>query len=440
MNSWFENLNAVPNGLALGGGGARGCYEIGLWKALNEAGLRFDAVSGTSIGALVGAMYVQGALPQMIEFVQTMHPQAIAKDMVYFPENLGKWIQDRKKIEDFLSRYIFSRTGMNISPLKESLDAMFDYKAFRASPTNFACMTFNLSTKRPEAYFKNGMNEENAQNIILASASCYPAFPVMKMNAQEYIDGGYWDNVPVDLAEKMGAKKVLGVDVEGPGLVLPVSPSVDLFLMKPILPLENFLDFSRAACMKNLAAGELEMGKLRGLYAGHLFTFDRSSQEAIDFYEGYLGFLFSIHRISMEAREIAGLSRWAVKYSPSDLSKALLEQESFVELLEILAYLAGLDPYRVYSFADFLSLLFTRLSEIEAHPIRTTIQNEDDIHSKMRLIVLMKERIARTGVDSMLKTTPYNRILPGQVALALVWFFMEAAYEQRTTSEPASGR
>ena len=211
MNSWFENLNAVPNGLALGGGGARGCYEIGLWKALNEAGLRFDAVSGTSIGALVGAMYVQGALPQMIEFVQTMHPQAIAKDMVYFPENLGKWIQDRKKIEDFLSRYIFSRTGMNISPLKESLDAMFDYKAFRASPTNFACMTFNLSTKRPEAYFKNEMNEENAQNIILASASCYPAFPVMKMNAQEYIDGGYWDNVPVDLAEKMGAKKVLGI-------------------------------------------------------------------------------------------------------------------------------------------------------------------------------------------------------------------------------------
>lgn len=67
-------------------------------------------------------------------------------------------------------------------------------KAFRASPTNFACMTFNLSTKRPEAYFKNEMNEENAQNIILASASCYPAFPVMKMNDQEYIDGGYWDN------------------------------------------------------------------------------------------------------------------------------------------------------------------------------------------------------------------------------------------------------
>lgn len=76
-----------------------------------KPGFRFDAVSGTSIGALVGAMYVQGALPQMIEFVQTMHPQAIAKDMVYFPENLGKWIQDRKKIEDFLSRYIYFENG-----------------------------------------------------------------------------------------------------------------------------------------------------------------------------------------------------------------------------------------------------------------------------------------------------------------------------------------
>ena len=45
-------------GLALEGGGAKGAYQIGAWKALREAGIRFSAVSGTSVGALNGAMSV----------------------------------------------------------------------------------------------------------------------------------------------------------------------------------------------------------------------------------------------------------------------------------------------------------------------------------------------------------------------------------------------
>ena len=45
-------------GLALEGGGAKGAYQIGAWKALREAGIRFSAVSGTSVGALNGAMIV----------------------------------------------------------------------------------------------------------------------------------------------------------------------------------------------------------------------------------------------------------------------------------------------------------------------------------------------------------------------------------------------
>ena len=62
-------LQLDPNktyAIALEGGGARGAYEIGVWKALDEAGIRFDAVAGTSVGALNGAMMAMGDLEKAI--------------------------------------------------------------------------------------------------------------------------------------------------------------------------------------------------------------------------------------------------------------------------------------------------------------------------------------------------------------------------------------
>lgn len=52
--------------IALEGGGAKGAYEVGVWRALDEAGVRFDAVAGTSVGALNGAMMVMGELEQAL--------------------------------------------------------------------------------------------------------------------------------------------------------------------------------------------------------------------------------------------------------------------------------------------------------------------------------------------------------------------------------------
>ena len=58
----MTNQNKKPEkirGLVLGGGGARGCYEVGAWQAFIDSKIEFDCVAGTSIGAIVGAIYVQ---------------------------------------------------------------------------------------------------------------------------------------------------------------------------------------------------------------------------------------------------------------------------------------------------------------------------------------------------------------------------------------------
>lgn len=53
------------------------------------------------------------------------------------------------------------------------------------------------------------MSEENIVEYAIASASCFPAFPIHYINKQGYIDGGYYDNLPISLALKMGAQKLL---------------------------------------------------------------------------------------------------------------------------------------------------------------------------------------------------------------------------------------
>lgn len=67
------------------------------------------------------------------------------------------------------------------------------------------------------------MTAENSVDILLASASCYPAFPMMVMNGDDYIDGGYADNVPVDLALKMGAKRSWQLMLKDRELLCPYS-------------------------------------------------------------------------------------------------------------------------------------------------------------------------------------------------------------------------
>lgn len=53
------------------------------------------------------------------------------------------------------------------------------------------------------------MSEDNIVEYAIASASCFPAFPIHYIDKQGYIDGGYYDNLPISLALKMGAQKLL---------------------------------------------------------------------------------------------------------------------------------------------------------------------------------------------------------------------------------------
>lgn len=435
MKNWFfTNLQAY-SGLVLGGGGARGCYEIGVWKALEAHHLTFDCVAGTSIGALVGAMYVQGSLNAMIDFVQNMSPEGIVTDMFDFPDTLGELVTNSKEIGSFLQKYILDGKGADISPLKNELDKMFKWKAFFDSPINYACMTFNVTKRTPQAYFKKEMTKQNAQEIILASASCYPAFPVMKIKEDSYIDGGYWDNVPVDLALQMGAQKVLAIDVQGPGIILPVNrEKVDIFEIKPLLPLGNFLDFSALAAMKNLWAGYLEGSKALESLCGFFYTFEWKDRESLIFWDQYLQFMFRLYDILFKENVVEQIAQWALNYSSSDLSTTLASQKGMWLLVESLAYLAGVDAFSIWKMTDFLKSLEEKLTsfvqKFENFQDFFSLLGQKDL-DKMTIITGFYHVIQKNPDEARNKLAVFGSVYPGEVALAWTWYFLEVTYGRK---------
>lgn len=417
-----ENKEKI-NGLVLGGGGSRGCYEVGAWQAFEECGLHFECVSGTSIGAIIGALYTQGRLEDAIDFVYSLEPSNIVKNMPDIPENWDEVITNREILFRFLRDTI--KDGTDISPLKKSLEKIFNYERFENSKINYACMTFNVSQMKGEAFFKKDMNQEDALAIIIASASCYPAFPMANINGTIYIDGGFEDNIPINLCEEMGADEFVIVDVHGPGRVHPITTDAPYKIIQPLLQIANFLDFSKDQAIRSYRIGYLETMKYYNRYCGYLFTFDQSSWPTIFMVDRYLK--LKIHNQIPENAAEKAYPR-ILGYKPYPLDNDYNNQDYFYgRLIEILAFVVNMDPVKLYDYKDFLKELDRRLSELPEIAVPNSFMAiHEFIHSRKKeeVIHLFHHFLVHNQGKLPLLYEPLKNMFDTQYYLALVWYEM----------------
>lgn len=106
----------IVYGVVLDGGGTRGAYQVGAWKALMECGIKIDAITGTSIGSINGAFFAAGCYDKAVELWETMDYSRI----------FGTELTDFSKI--------LKDRGIDVSPLKELIDTEIDEQAVRMSP------------------------------------------------------------------------------------------------------------------------------------------------------------------------------------------------------------------------------------------------------------------------------------------------------------------
>lgn len=183
-------------GLALSGGGALGAYQVGVWKALLETGLapRIRLIAGASIGAVNGALIVQGEFDRLEKMWTEMKPgnifQAFQEASPSSELGPGDYLQ--------LAKELVTRGRIDISPFKRLLNETLDESAIRRSPVQFALNVWNVLKFKGEQYLIDDIPEGQLVDYIIASAS-FPLFWPHRINNNYYLDGGIDLNLPIDI-------------------------------------------------------------------------------------------------------------------------------------------------------------------------------------------------------------------------------------------------
>lgn len=258
--------------LVLGGGGAKGSYQMGAWQAFRELELEFDIITGTSIGSINGALMVQDtfetadALWNNIEYENIFHEERktnirtinSALDMVKFAVN------------DALLQ-----GSVDSSPLEALIKEAVDEDKVRASSVRFGLVTVELPALRPFTPMIEEIPRGMLYRYLMASSSCFPVFSPYDIDGLRYIDGGYYDNVPINLAIKEGADYVVAVDLDGIGFVRePVSEQgVDIVRIRSYWDLGAVFEFDKNIFARNRRLGYYDTMKAFGKLDGYYYTF-----------------------------------------------------------------------------------------------------------------------------------------------------------------------
>lgn len=264
--------------VALEGGGAKGAYQVGVWRALEEHGIRYNAVSGVSVGALNGAMMAMRDLSRAeelwenIRFSQVMDvPDDLMRRI--FDRELSLW-QLRPALR--LAADVLKDGGFDVEPLKNLLQDAIDERRVRASDVNFYLVTYSISDRKELDLDAKQLPDGQLHDMLLASAY-FPAFKNEPLGGKRYIDGGVQDAVPIGSLIGRGYRDIIVIRLHGFGIQKRVSIPKDanVITISPTSDLGGLLNFSPEQSRRDLRLGYYDgLRALYGLY-GRGYYIDR---------------------------------------------------------------------------------------------------------------------------------------------------------------------
>ncbi len=205
-------------GLVLSGGGAKGLAHIGALKIIEDAGIEIDYIGGTSMGAIIGALYASGYRAQQLDSIfNVLDFETLIQDEV--PRG-SKTFYEKEEAEKYALTLPFDdfklklpsgiSKGQNIyNLLSRLLMHVKDVDDFSELPIPFFCVATNIETGEEVILDKGYL-----PRALTASGALPSLFQPVTINDTIYVDGGVVNNYPVDEVLAMGADIVIGVDVQ----------------------------------------------------------------------------------------------------------------------------------------------------------------------------------------------------------------------------------
>lgn len=317
--------------LVLAGGGARGSYQVGVWRALTELGWNPQIITGTSVGSLNGAMFAL----DLYETARDMWTSIRSQDVMELPEET----RNLTELHQFL-RDVVREGGMDVTPLEEIVERVLDEDALRASPIRFGLVTVEKRGLKPRELPLEEIPKGKVKDYLLASAACFPALRAKQIDGVQFLDGGYRDNMPTGLAQKMGAEELVCVDLEGVGITLPNRTGLPTTMVRSYWELGDILHFDPDTARRNIELGYYDTLRAFGRLRGCAYAVAKNKQTVQD---------AAAFRQRFDAVQKAVKAKYPVTLTADLALKLANMQDAELAPLEAAAEDVGVDPTRYYT-------------------------------------------------------------------------------------------
>lgn len=371
--------------LVLSGGGSKGSYQIGVWKALKKLHIKFDIVTGTSVGALNGALIAQKSYFKAIKLWKKINLKLL------FGENAIDNTNNLKVMTMYGKEFI-KNGGMEVKELEKLIKKEIKYKKLMKSNINYGLVTFNLTTKKPIQITKKEMSKELIADYLMASASCYPAFKQKDIQGEKYIDGGFFDNLPINLALEMGADEIIAVDLSAPGINKAPKKKVPTIKIKPNNKLTNFLNFYESGAKRNIKLGYNDTLKKFKKLEGKKYTFKKETLEKNN-KKHFETFIYLLENILNNKKAMESFKKLI---NLSGVPSEKIVDKIGLKVMEDLANDFNLDNTKIYSEKSFNRQLKKKLKK----------EDSKEINQLKKFITEIKEN--KRGLKKKILLNPWD--------------------------------
>lgn len=388
------------HGLVLEGGGAKGAYQVGAIKALVEMGYEFNAIAGTSIGAINGAFIASGQL----DFIYSIWEEGEINRVIKTDKEVLKKILDFdfkgkniSRIFDYIIK-IINNGGLDISPLRELLEEHIDEASLRESSIDFGLVTVSFTDFQPLEVFIEEIPEGRLIDYLIASASL-PIFKLKKIDGKSYLDGGFYNNIPITLMTKKNIKDIIVIETEGIGLKRKVKEEdLNIIRIRPSRKIARTIEVDPNIMKRNVKLGYLDAKRvIQGL---------RSKKYCIEHDLDELYFLREVKELNKRQLEnifelfnYNGATNYKNLYEVifPILTKILGLEENisytdlFIRLNEEVADYFAIDKLKAYTFEELNDLIKEKIDFDEKIIFSSKYQYIPFKHLPKQIEVLPKE-------------------------------------------------
>ena len=341
--------------IALEGGGAKGGYEIGVWRALEEAGVRYNAVSGTSVGALNGALMAMRDLPRAEAAWNDMRLSKVVELDEEQEENLSRAFGGEIELDAARELIpeaweIIKNRGLDVAPLRAWVREVVDAGRVKSSDVELFIATVSLTDRKALELKVNDLPENEICDMLLASAY-HPTFRLEKLGGKFYTDGGVVDTLPLHALVTHGYKDIIAVRIPGMGHErrFKMPEDVSVTYIAPEFDLGGVLNFDAQQSRRDMTIGYLDAKRVLYGLAGRQYYIERtmSEREALS--------------LLCDCKSGKGTLRDYIERELPRIARKLVCDGDYYALMLAVAESAAaerdIDHLRIYTDREFLQLL-----------------------------------------------------------------------------------